>query len=60
MVKVKVKEEYYKTKLRPLGILLNVNAMIYLTFKLQLKFSSNKNYSPIIVYLHTGLHKEIH
>jgi len=56
VVKVKVKEEYFKTKLRPLGILLNVNSMIYFTFKLQLKFRNNKNYSPIIMYLHTGLH----
>jgi len=56
MVNVKVKEECYKTKLRLLGVLLNVYAMIYFTFKLQLKFRNNKSFSPIIVYLHTGLH----
>jgi len=53
---VKVKEDYFKTKPRPLGVLRNVNAVIYFTFKLQLKCINNKNYSPIIVYLHTGLH----
>jgi len=31
------------------GILLNVNAMTYLKFELQLKFGNNNNYSSIIV-----------
>jgi len=39
---VKVKEEYFKTKCRHTGILLNVNAMIYFKIKLQLKFRKIK------------------
>jgi hypothetical protein len=46
-----VKEKYFKTKHRPTGILLNVNIMIYLKFKLQLKHR-NKTYSLIIVNFH--------
>jgi hypothetical protein len=45
----KVKEKYLKTKYRPADILLNVNAMIYIHFKLQLKSVNNKNYSSINV-----------
>jgi hypothetical protein len=52
---VKVKEKYFNTKARPTGILLNVNAMIYFKFKLQLEFRNNKNYSYIIVNFHTVL-----
>jgi len=37
-----------------------LNAMIYLKFKLQLKFRNNKNYSSIIVNFHTSLHKKTH
>jgi hypothetical protein len=47
-----VKEKYFKTKHRPAGILPNVNIMIYLKFKLQLKYI-NKTYSSIIVNSHT-------
>jgi len=47
-----VKEKYFKTKYRPASILLNVNIMIYLKFKLQLKYR-NKTYSSIIVNFHT-------
>ena len=39
---VKVKENYFKVKCRPAGILLNVNGMIYFKFKLQLKFRYKK------------------
>jgi len=41
----KVKENYFKTKCMPAGILLNVNvdAVICLKFKLQLEFRNNKN-----------------
>ena len=53
---VKVKENYFKTKYLPADILLNVNAVICLKFKLQLEFRNNKNYSYIIVNFHTGLH----
>jgi hypothetical protein len=49
---LKVKEKYFKTKHRPTRILLNVNIMIYLKFKLQLKYR-NKTYSSIIVNFHT-------
>ena len=49
---LKVKEKYIKTKYRPVSILLNVNIMIYLKFKLQLKYR-NKTYSSIIVNFHT-------
>ena len=52
---VKVNEKYLNTKYRPAGILLNVNAMMYFKFKVQLKFMSNRNYSSIIVNYHTGL-----
>jgi len=41
---VKVKEKYFKTKYRPLGILLK--CLSY----------DDKNYSYIIVNFHTGLH----
>jgi len=50
-----VKEKYLKTEYRPAGILLNVDVMIYLKFKLQLKCGNNKNYFSIIVNFHTGL-----
>jgi hypothetical protein len=33
---VKVKENYFKTKCMPAGVLFNVNAVICLKFKLQL------------------------
>jgi len=52
-VYAKVKEKYFRTKYRPAGILLNVNAMISLKCKLQLKFR-NKNYSSMTVNFHTG------
>jgi hypothetical protein len=52
---VKVKEEYFKTKYGPAGILLNVNAMICFKFKFQLEVRNNKNYSCIILNLHTIL-----
>jgi hypothetical protein len=35
---VKVKENYFKTVCMRAGILLNVNALIFLKFKLQLEF----------------------
>jgi len=38
-----VKEKHFKIKDKPAGILLNVNAIIYFKFKLQLKFGSDKN-----------------
>jgi len=38
-----VKGKHFKTKYRPVGILLNFYAMIYFKFKLQLKFTKNKN-----------------
>ena len=50
--KLKVKEKYFKTKRRPAGILLNINIMIYLKFKLQLKYRK-KNFPSIIVNFHT-------
>jgi hypothetical protein len=53
---VKVKENYFKAKCIPAGILLKVNALICLKFKLQLKFRNNKDYSYIIVNFCTGLH----
>ena len=49
---LKAKEKYFKTKYRPADILLNVNIMLYLKFKLQLKYG-NKTYSSIIVNFHT-------
>ena len=52
---VQVKEKYFKTKQRPAGLLLNVNAMTYFKYKLQLKFSINKYYSSITANFHTGL-----
>jgi hypothetical protein len=47
-------EKYFKTKCRSAGLLLNVNAMLYFKFKLQLKYTNNENYSSIIVTFHTG------
>jgi len=55
---VKVKEEYFKRKYRPAGILINVNAMIYFKGRLQLKFRI-KNYSSTVVNFHAGLHQKI-
>jgi len=52
---VKVKEKYFKIKYRPVGLLLNVNAMISFRFILQLKFRSNKNFCSVIVNFHTDL-----
>jgi hypothetical protein len=43
-----VKDKYFRTKYRPASLLLNVNAIIYFKFKLNLKLG-NKNYSSIIV-----------
>ena len=57
---VKVKEKYFKTTQSPAGILVNVNAMIHLKLKLQLKFRNNKNYSSTTVNFHTGLRQETH
>jgi hypothetical protein len=51
----KVKEEYFKSKYRPAGIFLNVNDMIYLKDKSQLKFRNNTNYSSVIVNFYTAL-----
>jgi len=53
-----VKEEYFKRKYRPAGILINVNAMIYFKGRLQLKFRI-KNYSSTVVNFHAGLHQDI-
>jgi hypothetical protein len=58
--KVQVKENYFKTKDMPAGILLNVSVIIYLKFKLQLKSRNTKNYSSIILNFHIGLCQEIH
>lgn len=54
---VKVKEKYFNPKYtcRLVGILLNVKAIIYFKIKVLLKFGNNKNYSSIIVNLHTWL-----
>ena len=46
MYVVKVKVKYSKTKYRPVGLLLDVSAVIYCKCKLQLKFRNNKNYLP--------------
>ena len=51
---VKVKEKYFKTKYRPAGMLLDVNAVICFKFRLQLNFRSNKKYFSIIVSFYTG------
>jgi hypothetical protein len=40
----------------PAGILLNVNSVICLSFKLQLKFRYNKCYTSVLVNFRTGLH----
>jgi len=40
---VKMEEKYFKTKYRPTGMLLNVEAVVSFKFKLQLKFRNNKN-----------------
>jgi len=50
-----VKENYFKTKYMSAGILLNVNVIIYLKFKLQLKCRNTKKYSSIILNFHIGL-----
>jgi hypothetical protein len=45
-----VKENYMKTKFRPVGIL-NLYAVIYFKFKLRFTFMNNKTYFIIIVNL---------
>jgi len=57
-VYAKVKEKYFRPKYRLAGMLLNVNAMISFTCKLQLKFR-NKNYSSMILDFHKGSNKTI-
>jgi len=52
---VKVKKNYMKSKYRSAGMLLNVNAIIYIKFKLQLKFRHNRSYFSIFVNFCTGL-----
>jgi len=52
---VRVKKKHFKKKYRPVGLLINVNAMIYFKYKLDLKFRINKYYSSITVNFHTGL-----
>jgi hypothetical protein len=63
MCMVKVKEKYFKTKYRPVGVLLKCLHYDYFKLGLQLKFRENKCYSSIIVNFHAGLHwkkKKIH
>jgi len=45
-----VKENYLKTKFRPVGVL-NLYAVIYCKFKLQLTSVNNKTYFIVIVNL---------
>ena len=54
MCVVKVKVKYIKTKYRPAGMLLNVNAVLYLRFKLKLQFRNSKNYTCVAVNSSTG------
>jgi len=56
---VKVSDIYLKTRYSPAEILLNVNDVIYLKFKLQLKFRNN-NYSSITVNFHICWRQQIH
>jgi len=51
---VKVKENYFKARYNPAGILLTPNAWITSKLDLPLKFGNNKNYPYIIVNLHIG------
>jgi hypothetical protein len=57
-VYAKVKEKYFRTKYKPADMLLNVNAMIPFTCKIELKFK-NKNYSSMILNFHKGSNKTI-
>jgi len=50
-----VREKYFKTKYRSAGLVLNVTAIIYFKFKLQLKFRNNENQSHVILNFHTRL-----
>jgi hypothetical protein len=52
-------EKYFITKYMAAGILLNVNAMTYIKFELQLKFGNNNNYSSIIVNFPIDLRQNI-
>jgi len=51
---VKVEEKYFQRSYKPAGMLLNVNAIFYSKFKLQLTFR-NKNYPSIIVNFRISL-----
>ena len=46
---MKVKKNNFKSKYRPAGKLLNVNAIYFFKFKLKLKFRYNKCYFYIFV-----------
>lgn len=39
---MKVKKNYFKSKYRSAGMLIDINAVIYFKFKLQLKYRYNK------------------
>jgi hypothetical protein len=49
--------KYLMTIYRSVGILHHVNTIIYLKFKLQLKFRDNRIYSSVIVNFHVCVGK---
>ena len=51
---IKVKEKYFETKCRSVGMFLDGNTIIYFRFQLQLEFRMNKNYFSAIVNFYTG------
>jgi len=51
----KVKKNYFESKYRPAGMLLTLNDIINLKFKLQLIFRYNKCYFSIFVNFCTGI-----
>jgi len=49
----KSEEIYFKLKYSLAGIVIHVNSMIYLKFKVQLKFRNNNSCPSITVSVHT-------
>lgn len=50
-----MKEKYFETKYRTVGILFKVNAVMQFKLRLQIKVRNNENSSSLIVNFHTSL-----
>ena len=55
-----MKEKYFETKYRTVGILFKVNVVMQFKLALQIEFRKNKNSSSLIVNFRTSLGQTIH